>query len=802
MAYIYDIPSEAFNPQTWANIWSVKTPSSSSVSNMVRNEENDEKIYRKEQLSDWLKWRSEARNMILRKWVTDKWQDQAEIRKTRLADIARWALEEMWKDPEAIMKAQDDDIIKRLVGSSNWTDINKLKAVNDYIQNWWYADDVFNYLVWNTKSIYEEKKEKNKLQKAMDKIKWTFVWNAIMNIPWTRVREWAWLSNLVEENVSYWWEKIADINKASDIAWLWNIIWNVSEDRYQKYKKWELKSKWYEPYWEAELPQNIWAIWSSVWLPSYANELDFYKSYDNALEKWFLWSVEDYWDYIYKKAWETYTKTADKVREFIDKEIADPKASWSWWGKFIWEMLELWAMPTLSAKYLKNVPVVWKWIEKWIDISSKYTKPVKEAIEKVPFLWKQITKWVENAPDLAAEWAMFQLLDDAYQSDLSELSDYERMAKWNVLLWWAVRWLWEKFFWLNPKQQEAFLNKSKKEIDEINKVTDDWLNKSNQTDTPMTRIKSLLENVEKKLTEKRVLKWKELESVEWWLKWSKWQKYDAKDMLKEIEVWFEWLKDTSKWWLAYWEKAILPKFFEDWKTLLSENSKNALNTYTRNEQWQIIKLWDEIEKLWNEIFTSADRKINASTSKEFFDWLKWILWESWWSKRWKWVKIMREVFDKIETKFKDALSETSKTSLEEATSEAWWAINLSNTFREMIWRLWWTEWVWTAEKVSKDSSKAAIEQLFTTVKENLWIDLNNEIWAWIISLSLRDPKLAEELTKKIYPSQPWGIEFIMKWIMNMFRKTAPQRYAQDAKQSVWSKMSEVVPSSFAWQMFE
>jgi hypothetical protein len=150
-------------------------------------------------LKKWLSDRANARKNIFtgRMSSWNKWLDNAEIRKGRITDLARWALEDMWKDPEAIKRISDDDLIKRLVGWVNWTDMKKLNAVNGYMQNWWYAEDVFNYLVWNTSSVYEKMWEPEEKKSAIR----NFFWAAAS----TPVESVAWISDLIQKNVKYGW---------------------------------------------------------------------------------------------------------------------------------------------------------------------------------------------------------------------------------------------------------------------------------------------------------------------------------------------------------------------------------------------------------------------------------------------------------------------------------------------------------------------------------------------------------------------------------------------------------------------
>ena len=137
MGFIENIPEEAFI-STWGASTTKKviTPSKTIGSEKISKEEQAEKTYKKEDLINWLWKRSETREKIWQWKVTtwNKWADNWEIRKWRLADVARWALLDMWKEPDKLMKISDDDIIKRITSDNKWTNQTKLDTVNKYIQ--------------------------------------------------------------------------------------------------------------------------------------------------------------------------------------------------------------------------------------------------------------------------------------------------------------------------------------------------------------------------------------------------------------------------------------------------------------------------------------------------------------------------------------------------------------------------------------------------------------------------------------------------------------------------------------------
>ena len=763
MAFIENIPEEAYKSLSWANVSAApSTPSNSSVSQSIRNEEIEEKKSKKQELKEWLDWRSEARKNIfswrLSSW--NKWLDSAEIRKSRLADVARWALEEMWKDPEAIKWTSDQDLIKRLIWSTSWTDMKKLNAVNDYIQNWWYAEDVFNYLVWNK----EEKEPKSTLR--------NIVWSTLSTIP----ESLAWISDIVQKNVKYGWKTIYDINKEADVAWLWELIWWISEEEYQKYKKeW---SKWYEKAFDTgiEWRYNIWDIelpWVE-WIGSqYISRADFYKSYDDAVKEWFDWNVEQYWQYLYNKGMKTYNTAAERVRNYLETEVYDPEWKWSWLGKFIWEMIERFALPETKVKYIKYAPEVTKW-----------TKTLIKTANALKWAWK-----------LGLEWIKLQALEDAYNAEVSSLWKYATTAWWNTLLWGMIKWIGTALWWPKWLAKTAIWTKTQSEWEEMTNITKNSFADANAEVTPYTKVKDILVNAKNRLLWSRLEKWWELwETRAFDIKYKPWVRYTAKEALEQ-DINSSLMEQASKkrFGSLAWKKDLVPQF-KITKNWLEVSNPDVLNNISRNENWAVVKLWDKIKMAYSETFWAWASK-NAATTEKFLRRLDNIFWEQWWS--WwpeNFINLMKEWIKNATEKFENSLTEETLSKLKSTRLADKEAIELDNAFNNIIWRLDWIEWVWAAEKATKSS--VTTQELFkkvleATKKDWKWIiDLNNEIWAWIANLSIYDAKAAQKLLENIYPSQPWAMEFMIKSVLWSMKRKWAVKATKDYTPSVRWKIKE------------
>ena len=763
MTFIDTIPASASLDSNLEEERVASNISNSSVSNSIRNEENEEKLNKISNLRTWMDKRSTLRKAISKweSWSWNTWLDNAEVRKSRLADLAREALINAWKDADKIKNTKDDDLIKRLVWSNEGTDNKKMNAVNSYLMNWWYAENVFNYLVWNTSSVYETMWEP-------EEEKWyirNFLW-ATLSAP---IKSLSWLSDIVQKNVKYWWKTIYDINRESDLGALWNIIWQASEDRYNQYKKWELKSKRYQPYNESEYPQNIWALWSELWLSRNLNELEFYKSYDEAKSKWFDWSVEQYWQYIYNMAQDTYKSTAEKVNNYLETEIYDPEWKWAWIWKFAWELLEFALMPELKVKYLKYLPDAWK-----------AEKAVKKTINLI-----------KSAGKLWAEWVELQALDDAYNAEVSSLWEYATTAAWNTAIWWILKWVWSFLWKPSDIAKNALWTKTSAEIQDMTNVVKNSLKDYNAEVTPRTIIRDMLSDAKETLLWDRLTKWKELWEIRnFELKFKDWAKYTSKNAIEE-DINKSLMEQASKkrfWWIAG-KKSEIPQFTftNRW---IEVSNPDLLNNISRNEKWQVVKLWDDIKRVYSETYW-AWASVNAATTEKFLRWLNKVFGKEWWS--WwpeNFINLMKEWVKKATEKFDSSLTEKSLKDLKSARLADEEAIRLDNAFNKIIWNLEWVEWVWWAEKALWQT--ATTQELFKAVKKatNWKIDLNNEIWSWVAILSAYDSKAARKLVENIYPSTPWAMEFVIKSVLWALKKRQIKKSAKDYSQWVRWKISE------------
>lgn len=735
-----------FQASDWsANLWA-------TIKKWVKNWDDTARVTQEQKTKDYFEKRQQITNDIAAGRTTSwsKAQDTLTVRKNNLIQLFAADALEKWANPDKVVEItkKPDEVLKRLTSLWEW----QAKAVNDYLMKGWYANRVFDYAIGKTKSPTEEYKtkeeiedEKNFLEKGIDMVRGTSIGNAVlsaMSVPAQSV------SNLSSFALNSWDEKdLKEYNK---------FLSSVSTSEYNKYKnEWTLSKLWGKA-------TNTWLHnateapnyeeWNKTfvgnWLQSKA---DFYNSYDKAVEKGFDGSVEEYANYMNEMANNTIQWVSEATKSFLENKLYNPDTLsskiWKLWG----EAMELALFPELKMKWLAKAGKVWR-----------------------------IGKWATN---LAVEWAEFQALDDIYNKELSDAWKYATAVKWNVWLGWVLKWLWSYISSIPAKEAEAIAQKTTKEWNAMSKITDTWNKKSNQTITPYTEIEKLLKNTKKKLWDKRLESWKTLEEVRKGLEY--WDKeYTAREVLDDMWNAFEWLKKNWTW----GEQALTPKFnvSKSGRTLKIEN-KNVLNTITKNDNWVTIKLWDKIEDLWKEMFNTTDKQINAQTTDEFIRRVKSLIKDEWWN--WasgEWLRTVREALDTIDDNFANSLTKESAAEWREASQIAQDNIKIDKLFSETVDRLKY------GTKVNS-FSQPEVEQLFTKVKDSVNVDLNNEIWAWILNVSLRDPKKAQQLLETIYPSQPWATEFVIKSLLNRAKRRNAVKYTSDYTKSAWDKISDSLP---------
>lgn len=536
-------------------------------------------------------------------------------------------------------------------------------------------------------------------------------------------------------------------------AKLW-LLWWIEWDLINAWDKLRAWAKWYAQ-WLASLTQNTlwaWAEYIASNLVAWLWEIWYWAAEMLWADVW-EWTV---WDKMKKMKWYDWKEAQRQAssEELFKKWMLTEDV----WAYNVWETL--WELTTDVAL---TAPA--EWLVAWRIMASALPKTAKTALQALNLAW-----W----------WASFQLADDAAKWELSDLNQYAKSAWINVATAWLfnfinklAKWgknVWFKIFWPKWQERTAIFTQTPEQWAKKTEINKAYAKNKNEPITPYTEIANDLEKTAEATYWTRVAKWEGLEAVEWALQY--WEKpYTANDAISDLEFEF-----SKLWW---WPNAKLPKFTIDWKTLrIDKEWLETLNWITRTQDGVTIRLWDEIQNLWNNTFTRLDNPIDATNTKLFIDWLKEILKDAWYSKTWwKTIRAMKNALNWVDNeiwivkKFENSLNEESAKALSEARASSKEAITTDENLRKVIWVLRNEDMVWKVWAAEKALWwKAQMEQLFKEINEKYWIDMNNEILSWAYNMSLYDVKKAEDLLSTFYPSEPWMYELALRYLTKRLRR--------------------------------
>lgn len=584
-----------------------------------------------------------------------------------------------------------------------------------------------------------------------------------------------------------WWDKTIYDNRwlAAKLwlAWKVETAWVNATDKIRTWTKWVMQ-------WLADPLQNtFWAattwVWGNIW--------------DKLWEAWY-WIADKLWADV--SEWTVW----DKMKQ----------AKWYTWREAKEEANsdEMWRKWTLSEnQWAYNIGrAVWQlWTEIALTAPAEAMVGGAIAASKVHPILKFLWHWAN-----AFAWGLaFQLADDAAEWELSWLERYMETGGISALTAWlftalskiprvAKKWGYKLFA---PKWQDqtALLTQTPESWARKTNINKGFAKDANAAVTPYTEMADDLGKVADTTYWTRVAKWAELEWAEGALRyqWAKaTEKYTAKDVVKDLEDAF------SKVW---GENAKMPKFTVNWKKLtIDKEWLETLNKITTTQDWQMIRLWDEILDAWENRFVRLDQPINAQQTKLFIDDLKNILKDAGYSKRWwETIRAMKDALNWVDgaewivKKFENKLSQESLENLNKAKAASKEAIEMDENLKKVVWVLRNEDMVgkvWAAEKALW--GKAQMQQLFKEIYDKYWIDMNNEILAWAYNMSLYDVKKAEEILTTFYPSKPWIMELLLRQITKTWRRKAADTLVE--KWAEWISTMWNVPTRVItewWQVW-
>lgn len=760
----------------WANPigvwidWAWGTWLWASIRTWVVSWEELSKATQEKKTKDYFDKRQQINNDITTGKITswNPWQDTITFRKNNLVNLFAADALEKGANPDKVMAItkKPDDVLKRLTGL--WE--QQADAINEYLMNGWYADRVFDYVMWNSKNPYTKKEEDN-----------SNLWWWIKSVPqqtlWTILDLWRkglssiWLTKTQEEQNKEDYEDYSKLTNAMSTA------------DYNAYKEWKaegskLLSTWVYKKYDAFNEDN--QSFVNGWLKSRA---DMYDAYDKAVEDWFDWSVEDYANYMNSMAARVSWGISDAIRRGIENDYDTESLAFKA-GKIGWDIVEFMATPELKiAKWLKYLPKAWKYLEgvgKW-------------WIENYP----KVTKWIKALDTWLEWWIKMQALEDAYNNELSSTEQYLTTAAINAAVWWVLDWIaslaWLPWKWIWAPRDSAKTSvwtKTTAEWDEMTNIVKNSVKDKNADVTPATKIAEKLKSLRERLVKDRVISGKTLQKTRQKLQFKEWQKYTLQDLADQLNKSLSSLGKYSSQWKWKWSEEFIPKIsFKNWKLEISNLDK--MNLFAKvetssNGATRTINLWDKIQQIWDSTIW-VGKKPNATTMEQFLRKLKDEVHTGykWWEDNM--IKVLRKWVDTAWNKYKKTLTSNSKNSLKSATSESAWTINLTNTFDDLVGALDWEIYsAWAAEWVTRTSE--ATKRLFKIINDKYHIDMNNEINAWVYNMALNWGKNdALALIDTIYPSWPWMYEFAIKNTMARLKRKWARKATKDYSEKISQK---------------
>lgn len=856
-------PTQATQP-TW-----VETPIwYTSLRNDITSVDTLDEINASKKVSDLIKHRTN-----IRKWISN-WtissgneaQDYLTKRKSWLVDIFS---DYMMQDKSIIKDDASADLLADLIKNDpdaiiwymksyikknypEWYEA-KNQAIDDYIMKWWKLNDVMDFVVWQSTTPYWTKEEKKEFDRWTSKLmnyalnpEWLTL---AMELPWL-VAEWTkrWLNKLWYETkewnkenrawnlfTNFLWSVRATPIK--EIAWAAEILTPESSKqdlRESAMVKWAT-TKWYEEY------KATWKL-PKQYSDDYRN---LYNWYDNAVNDWFVWSVEEYNNYLWDVAVateKTFKKMAD---DFTETYMYNPEEAGADAGQVFWDIVDM----------------------VMIDLATAWTATPELVATKVPKLTKFAKRWW----DALKWWLEFQALEDAYEWELSDVPEYAKSVMvnsilkwWMQTLWWAYKswrwWLVDKLWWITERGREWLKWETPTSSAEKIKIIKEskWTNPERTPEKEIWKSfvkarEEVKKDVDKLYEEKRSMerefKWdvppeivvdelnktfeKALNPEEMWQQVSKvvpkfriWESEEEailrrqseraakkntpkKSAKAEKEAAMAEEERLSK--LSPEERAdeIRLKEIQEEKAVKKAEEEERRRKYWLNiENKELLKSWyskdkvaliEVLEEEWNKMFVKEWRELNDANIWEL---AKLIESKSTWT---EWTREIVEALKNVMNTLQDAMWKWYK----DISAEYWAKRDILEWLENVLWNLTrrtsavWTE-VWLSEAWENVLKWVSREQL-TQLNKYFWINLNREVDSWLLHLAVFDPEKAAEIAKNIYPSLPWVLELLIQWTkLKLNRAAAKDIIKEEAAKnapikwkSVWDTITNSVRGKFS-----
>ena len=755
-------------------------PQSMSVSDIIRQEEVDTKNNDANKLNKYFSDRSNIRKSIS-DWTLKTWrpaEDAFNVRTGKLVDLyldeVSKKVNDNWQPKfttEQIINASKDIpwTLEKMKAYYKFNSPDKARAIDDYIQKWWVATNVFEYLndiSWTINNPYwvsEKKKENLFDEQTPEAAKWVAAFWSFLPSMWVKT---AW--RFGESKLGKWMdEKLYDS---------YHQVWDTaSDEEYRKYKAW--KEEW--------LNLDATNMW---WI----NKRQLYEWYDKAISEWFVGNIDEYKNFE-KNIHNVTTSALNKsLKEWIltEDDIESSKAAII--GDTVAEFITYMAMPITKYVEIDSArPLLNMLATAWVD-------SVANTLEYAMLEWLQ---WDFDWEDVWDVWLINFLISwitrsPAMAKYIKELQSSKASSQWDKMI--------RKFLSTLPEKVEnAFKNMNSETLERLR----EWSKKeATNPEAAWIGRKRLWEKwvkaVEAIEKDTRNL-WKQYEEKLSWLTSpvsEKWFFDDINTALKELE---------NQWALSWWKnKSPKLELVKSWRTY-KVKIKNKWNlNRIKNEDWQW--LWDAIQKNIENILKWYWIKLNEWSQylikqavTNATKWTKWNVYEQQTKQLIEWID-NRDLG--MPQDVKDLWTEIyEKKQLLKRAKEGLWI-----KLEYWAWKVWWRDRALDISRAWKNMSNEDAVAIIDILKSEWYLPQNiqSEIVAQWYLLWIENKNAWYSFLQGFYPSKAWEIEQVLELLrqkatakdienyINMLR-----RQEQAATTAAWGNL-ELPQLSDTWRYMQ
>lgn len=731
------------------------SPSSTwlSVSDMIKQEEAAEKESQKIKLSDYFNKRSAARKAIS-SWNITSWNKAQDVMETRM-----WKLVDLYLDAsskevdengkplfssEKIIEASKNPnkVLKDMKKYYFYNKPDRAWAIDDYIEKWWIASNVFEYLEdvsWNVTNPYWKVETFGNMfdESTPEVAKWiTAVASFLPSMG----------SNLAGRIMGNKWLRDKSYNTQ------YKIRDSANDQEYEQYKNWTL------PEWNNVNNINVMG----------ESKKKFYDDYTDAQNEWFVGSVDEYKNFRKNIYDATNEAVSNRLKEWLltEEDMESSKAAIA--GDALWELVTYGALPF-------NKVIKLKWVKPILNEIVNLV--VDSTVNTAEISWIEALKNNDmDAWDVAELEGINTLITTLTRSPaiakyLKEVKNSKTKSTLKDLIARTPDRIKDAYSRLSAEQLQNIKNLTKLNASSSSvKASNAWVRYFGKkwVDAMETSLKEYLAAWDELGKEAQNLRnsWITIDLIE-------------SSLNKELKN----LENPEVMWNTAWGKWKSPQIHinkkKNWQWTLNIENEANLNMIKNGEgEW----LADAMRKIFDGMFGDvkwqawAGMEFNEATMLAFMNEVKWATqWTEWswgnmWAKVfWDWLDAFRKNANLPETFLEKEQKYLNKKDLHNALSDAFGSYGKYSSEIDKEVKL------FEAWKKLQDKN---LQWVLELAQDAGYISdtVDAEIIAYGYMLGLQDEAAMRAFFWNVYPSEPWLIEAVLEWIRNGIREGTIDRY--------------------------